>query len=88
MTDQESTITSQLHAEQYRPLHILSIVTSPYHLQTDGLVEHFNQTLKAMLSRFADSEGKDWDKIICSITRRCCKLRQDICFLSCCLVGA
>ena len=32
--------------------------------QTDGLVEHFNQTLKVMLSRFADSEGKDWDKII------------------------
>ena len=64
MTYPESTITSQLHAELYRPLHILLIVTSPYHPQTDGLDEHFNQTLKAMLSRFADSEGKDWDKII------------------------
>ena len=58
MTDQVSTITSQLLAELYRHLHVHSIVTSPYHPQTDDLVEHFNQTLKAMLSRFADSNGK------------------------------
>ena len=30
----------------------------------DGLVERFNQTLKAMLRKVADGEGKDWDKLL------------------------
>lgn len=33
---------SQLLAELYKLLHINAIQTSPYHLQTDGLVERFN----------------------------------------------
>ena len=31
---------------------------------TDGLVERFNQTLKAMLRKAAVEKGKDWDKMI------------------------
>ena len=49
LMDQESKFTSQLLAELYRLLHVQSIRTSPYHPQTDGLVERFNQTLKSML---------------------------------------
>jgi len=33
-------------------------------LQTDGLVERFNQTLKGMLGKAATKEGCDWDKMI------------------------
>ena len=62
LTDQGSNFTSQLLAEIYRLLHIKPIKTSPYHPQTDGLVERFNQTLKAMLRKAATDEGKDWDK--------------------------
>jgi len=29
----------------------------------DDLVERFNQTLKAMLRKAAQFEGKDWDKL-------------------------
>ena len=47
LTDQGSNFTSQLLAEVYRLLHIQPIKTSPYHPQTDGLVERFNQTLKS-----------------------------------------
>lgn len=45
-------------------LHVRAIRTTPYHPQTDGLVERFNQTLKAMLRRTVNGEGKDWDRLL------------------------
>ena len=48
LTDQGTNFTSQLLLELYR---MLPIRTTPYHPQTDGLVERFNQTLKMMLRK-------------------------------------
>ena len=42
LTDQGSNFTSSLLAELYRMLRVHPIRTSPYHPQTDGLVERFN----------------------------------------------
>ena len=64
LTDQGSNFTSQLLAEVYRLLKIQPIRTTPYHPQTDGLIELFNQTLKDMLRRVVSTDGKDWDKLI------------------------
>eukprot|EP00731_Ephydatia_muelleri_P034136 Em0048g12a len=64
LTDQGANFTSQLLSELYSMLHIHGIRTTPYHPQTDGLVERFNQTLKAMLRKTAVQEGKDWDLLI------------------------
>ena len=64
LTDQGSNFTSQMLTEMYRLLHIRPIRTTPYHPQTDGLVERFNQTLKSMLRKFATQKEKDWDKLI------------------------
>ena len=64
LTNQGSNFTSQLLSELYCLLHIHPIRTSPYHPQTGGLVEHFNQTLKSMLRKTAQTEGKDWDKLL------------------------
>ena len=61
LTDQGSNFTSKFLAEVYR---LNAIRTSPYHPQTDGLVERFNQTLKEMLRKVATEEGKDWDKLL------------------------
>ena len=63
-TDQDSNFMSQLLTELYQMLHIHPIRTTPYHPQTDGLVERFNQTLKSMLRKAATKEGRDWDKMI------------------------
>ena len=64
LTDQGSNFQSQLLQELYHLLRVSAIRTSPYHPQTDGLVERFNQTLKSMLRKCAAEEGKDWDKTI------------------------
>ena len=64
LTDQGSNFVSQLLTEVYRLLHIHPIRTTPYHPQTDGLVERFNKTLKSMLRRATCDVGKDWDKLL------------------------
>ena len=63
LTDQGSNFMSQLLVELYLLLHVKPIRTSPYHPQTDGLVERFNQTLKSMLRKTTAIDGKDWDKL-------------------------
>ena len=64
LTDQGTNFTSQLLAEVYRLLQIKPIRMTPYHPQTDGLVERFNGTLKAMLKKTAIDEGKEWDRLL------------------------
>jgi len=64
LTDQGSYFTSQLLAELYKLLQVHPIRTSPYHPQTDGLVERFNQTLKSMLPKSGTDRGNKWDKKI------------------------
>uniref|UniRef100_A0A3B3YYE4 ribonuclease H n=1 Tax=Poecilia mexicana TaxID=48701 RepID=A0A3B3YYE4_9TELE len=62
LTDQGSNFTSNLLKEVYKLLGITGVKTSPYHPQTDGLVERFNKTLKSMLKKFVKDSGKDWDQ--------------------------
>ena len=62
LTDLGTNFMSAFLKELYQRLNIASIRTSPYHLQTNGLVERFNQTLKAMLRKFTTADNHDWDK--------------------------
>lgn len=62
LTDQGTNFTSRLLHLFHKQLGISAIKTTPYHPQTDGLVERFNQTLKKMLRKFVDDSGKDWDR--------------------------
>ena len=63
LTDQGSNFTSQLLKEVYRMIRVNPVRTSPYHPQTDGLVDRFNGTLKGMLRRLPKEELDDWDKM-------------------------
>ena len=64
MSDQGTNFMSTLLAEMYRLLDIQCLWTTPYHPLCNGLVERFNQTLKAMLRKSATKDGKDWDKLL------------------------
>ena len=59
LTDQDSNFTSKVLSEFYQLLKVQAVLTSPYHPQYDGLVEHFNETLKMMLKKVVTKEGKD-----------------------------
>ena len=61
LTDQGTNFMSALLADIYQMLQINRIRTTPYHPQTDGLVERFNGTLKSMLRKFVSRTEKDWD---------------------------
>ena len=64
LMDQGTNFTSKLLAEIYRLFHVDALHTSPYHPQTDGLVERFNSTLKEMLKKTVSADSKAWDKLL------------------------
>ena len=57
-SDQGRNFESELFAEMCRLLGIKKTRTTPYHSQSDGMVECFNRTLEAQLSKFADHNQK------------------------------
>lgn len=52
ITDQGSNFMANVMKSLYKQLGIKGIRTTPFHSQTDGLVERFNGTLKNMLKMF------------------------------------
>ena len=48
----------------YKQLRIHQITTTPYHPQTDGMVERFNATLKLMLRKSLSAFQGQWDKAL------------------------
>ena len=64
LSDQGTCFMSRVLSSLYKWLNIKRIRTSAYHPQTDGLVERFNRTLKSMLKKLAEVDGKDWDHLI------------------------
>ena len=64
LTDQGTCFMSRVITMLYQWLKVKQIRTSVYHPQTDGLVERFNQTLKKMLKKLVEVDGRDWDQLI------------------------
>ncbi|KAL2089209.1 hypothetical protein ACEWY4_016108 [Coilia grayii] len=76
LTDQGTNFTSKLLKQVYQYLGIKGIKMTPYHPQTDGLVERFNQTLKSMLCKFVADSGADWDEWLPYLLFAYCEVPQ------------
>ena len=61
ITDQGTNFMSELLKSICKIFDIMKLNTSPYHPQTDGLVERFNGTLLNMLASYTSSNQNDWD---------------------------
>ena len=62
LSDRGPAFLSHLLTEICSLLGVKKVNTKAYHPQTDGLVERFNRTLTAMLSKKVDASGEDWDE--------------------------
>ena len=82
LTDQGKNFMSSLLEEIYCLLHTKRIRTTPYHPQTDGVVERFNGTLKGMLRKFVSWNQKDLDQYLPYLLFAYCEVLQEIIRLS------
>lgn len=64
LSDCGTQFVSDLMQEVYRLLSISSVTTTPYHPQSNGMVERFNGTLKSMLRKISLSQPREWDRYI------------------------
>ena len=55
LTDQGTNFMSSLLEKIYCLLHIKRIMTTPYHPQTDGVLERFNGSLKGYIEKVCES---------------------------------
>ena len=60
-TDQGHNFEANLIKEICKVLDIKKTRTSPYHPQSDGMIERFNRTLLSMLSTALEKNHSNWD---------------------------
>ena len=64
LTDRGSQFEGELMAEVNKLLSVHHLKTTPYHPQTNGLVERWHRSLKTMLKKSCEDNPKDWDRYI------------------------
>ncbi|KAJ8349857.1 hypothetical protein SKAU_G00249870 [Synaphobranchus kaupii] len=64
LTDQGTPFMSRIMRDLCQLMKVTQLRTSFYHPQTDGLVERFNQTLKKMLKKTMEADGRNWDQLL------------------------
>ena len=64
LSDQGRQFESQLLAEVCKLMGIQKSRTTPYHLQSDGLVERWNRTLLQSLATSVSDHPENWDEFV------------------------
>lgn len=67
-TDQGREFESRLFYCMCKELGIEKTRTSPFHPQSDGMVERFNRTMECMLTNYVSGNQRDWDVSLPFIT--------------------
>ena len=60
-SDKGSNFTGAYFRDQMRQLGIDHITSTPYHPESQGIVERFHQTLKSILRKMCDTNDQVWD---------------------------
>jgi hypothetical protein len=68
LTDRGTNFTSQVIREINEYWGVKQSFTTPYHPQTDGMVERFNRTLTTMLASHVQENQRNWDDLIPYVT--------------------
>lgn len=71
LTDRGTQFTSQMMQEFQRLLSIKGVHTSPYHAQSNGMVERFHGTLKPMLKKVMQQQPKLWHRFVPALLFAC-----------------
>ncbi|KAJ8364120.1 hypothetical protein SKAU_G00129510 [Synaphobranchus kaupii] len=64
LTDQDTPFMSRFMRDLCQLMKVTQLRTSVYHPQMDGLVKRFNQTLKKMLKKTMEVDGRNWDQLL------------------------
>ena len=60
LSDRGANFTAKLTEELLKKLDVKHLKTSPYHLQSNGMIERFHGVLKQMLRKTGDQDAQ-WD---------------------------
>ncbi len=60
--DQGTNFMSRAFKQSLQSLGVSHSVSSAYHPESQGALEHWHQTLKSMLKKYCYDTGKDWDE--------------------------
>lgn len=60
-SDWGSNFCSRMFVQVLKTLGVNRNQSTPYHPQSQGLLEHFHQTLKALLQTYCTELGRDWE---------------------------
>ena len=64
LTDRAGELNQGIAKQIYTELGVRKLTTTAYHPQTDGLVERYNATIKAILAKLVEKNNKNWDRWI------------------------
>jgi hypothetical protein len=67
LSDRGTHFKNQMIAHLLKKFQIKQLLSTPYHPQTNGLVERFNRTLCEALAKLSNEHKDDWDQYIAPV---------------------
>ena len=76
-TDNGSQFTSDMFKQFLQLLQIKSVRSSPYHAQSNGVVERFHGTLKPMIKKTVQNHPKLWHRYLPALLFACREMKNE-----------